>query len=137
MPPRLVELLSRTDVNYISVKASAICAGLNPVAFDANVDRVSKCLARLFAEASRHAPAKFVNVDMEEFRDVELTVAAFCKALDLVEFRHHEAGIVLQAYLPDSVELATRLGLWACDRVRRGGARVLRLPRRTLRRCIR
>ncbi len=118
----LLELLGRADVNYISVKASAICAGLHPLAFAANVVRVSTALARLFTEAARHSPAKFVNVDMEEFRDVELTVAAFCETLGREEFHQLSAGIVLQAYLPEAVELANHLARWSLDRVARGGA---------------
>ncbi len=39
---------------------------------------------------------------MEEFRDLRLTVDAFKKVLSEKEFIHLNAGIVLQAYLPDS-----------------------------------
>ena len=58
---------------------------------------------------------------MEEYRDLHMTVAAFTTVLDEDEFRQLEAGIVLQAYLPDSHDVLEHLGEWAADRVRRGG----------------
>ena len=57
------------------------------------------------------APDKFVNLDMEEYRDLALTVAAFRGALDEPEFRALSAGIVLQAYLPDSCAAQRELTL--------------------------
>lgn len=40
------------------------------------------------------------------------------------EFMHLEAGIVLQAYLPDSWEEQMKLCAWAKERVEQGGARI-------------
>lgn len=38
---------------------------------------------------------KMVNLDMEEYRDVEITLALFMQTLDQPEFNHYSAGIVL------------------------------------------
>src|SRR5207237_8936036 len=65
---------------------------------------------------------KFVNLDMEEYRDLRLTLAAFTQVLDEPEFLTHRAGIVLQAYLPDSATVQRELTAWALRRVERGGA---------------
>ncbi len=46
---------------------------------------------------------KFINLDMEEYRDLDLTLAVFTALLDRDEFLDLEAGIVLQAYLPDAL----------------------------------
>ena len=59
---------------------------------------------------------------MEEYRDLQLTVVAFTKVLDEPEFHHLEAGIVLQAYLPDSHDVLEHLGEWAAARRDSGGA---------------
>ena len=65
----------------------------------------------------------FVNLDMEEYRDLELTVAAFQQVLDEAPFERLDAGIVLQAYLPDVHAVAGDLGEWAVRRRQRGGGR--------------
>ena len=102
--------LAATDVDYVSVKISAICAGISALAFDATVERVAERLRVLYRAARRVEPPKFVNLDMEEYRDLELTLAVFQPVLDEPEFERLDAGIVLQAYLPDSHAAARRAG---------------------------
>jgi RHH-type proline utilization regulon transcriptional repressor/proline dehydrogenase/delta 1-pyrroline-5-carboxylate dehydrogenase len=116
--------LARPDVDYVSVKISALCANLDPLAFDDGVSRVSECLRLLYRDARSASPAKFVNLDMEEFKDLALTVASFTNVLDEPEFEDMEAGIVLQAYLPDSHAALEHLGKWAAARQRRAGGRI-------------
>ena len=114
--------LARPDVDYVSVKVSAVASHLDPVAFDDGVDRVCERLRPLFADAAAHTPPKFVNLDMEEYKDLDLTVAAFTRLLDEPALLGLEAGIVLQAYLPDSHAAVEHLTAWAIERRRRGGA---------------
>ena len=78
----IVEQLSRPGVDYVSVKVSAICARLDVLAFDHSVARIVERLRPIFAEAASHQPPKFVNLDMEEYRDLHLTIAAFRHLLD-------------------------------------------------------
>jgi RHH-type proline utilization regulon transcriptional repressor/proline dehydrogenase/delta 1-pyrroline-5-carboxylate dehydrogenase len=59
---------------------------------------------------------------MEEYKDLHLTVAVFKKVLELPEFFHYSAGIVLQAYLPDSYPIQQELTQWAIQRINAGGA---------------
>ena len=47
---------------------------------------------------------KFVYLDMEEYRDKEITAAAFMRTLDRPGLAQARAGIALQAYIPDSLE---------------------------------
>ena len=49
---------------------------------------------------------------MEEYRDLDLTVEAFCRVLDEPTFTRLPAGIVLQAYLPDTHAVLDRLVEW-------------------------
>ena len=116
--------LARPDVDYISVKLSAIVANLDVYAFDDSVTRICERLRELYRDGMRATPATFVNLDMEEYGDLELTMAAFTTVLDEHQFHTLDAGIVLQAYLPDSHEALERLGTWALARRQRGGGRI-------------
>jgi len=114
-------LLRRRYVRYVSVKISSVCAGLEPLAFEEESRRVADALEVLFRLAASFRPAKFVNLDMESYADFELTLAAFKRALEGPELGDMGAGVVLQAYLPDSYEALEDLISWARDRHRRHG----------------
>jgi hypothetical protein len=75
-----------------------------------------------YRHADGRVTPKFINLDMEEYRDLELTTTAFCEVLDEPEFLPLSAGIVLQAYLPDSHRAQRALTEWAIARRRLGGA---------------
>ena len=114
--------LADPDVDYISVKISAIFSQINIIDWDKTLDVVKDRLRLLYRAAM---PAKkFVNLDMEEYRDLEMTLAAFMQVLDEVEFKNFTAGIVLQAYVPDSWDAQQRLTRWAIARVDNGGAAI-------------
>ena len=125
-----LRLLARPDVEYISVKISSIFSQINLVAFEATVEAIKDRLRKLYRAAMQHqyvlgdgsVVPKFINLDMEEYRDLHLTMAAFKQVLDEPEFRQHKAGIVLQAYLPDSFPVQQDLTAWAKKRVAQGAA---------------
>jgi RHH-type proline utilization regulon transcriptional repressor/proline dehydrogenase/delta 1-pyrroline-5-carboxylate dehydrogenase len=119
---RVIATLQRPDVDYISVKISAICALLDVYAFEHSVERISTALRRIYDAAIASTPQTFVNLDMEEYSDLELTVESFVRVLDESPYRRMPAGIVLQAYLPDSHDVIERVGHWAVGRVAAGGA---------------
>ncbi len=112
--------LADPAVNYISVKISAIFSQINLVAWDHTLKTICDRLRILYREAMKRG--KFVNLDMEEYRDLALTIAAFQSLLDEPEFSQYSAGIVLQAYLPDAWKAQQKLTTWAQHRVRNGGA---------------
>ncbi len=116
-------LLSRDDVDYVSIKVSSTVAPHSAWAFDDAVAHAADALSPLFRVAA-DAPggAKFINLDMEEYKDLDLTLAVFTSILDRPEFHTLEAGIVLQAYLPDALGAMMRLQEWAAARVAAGGA---------------
>ena len=101
----------RPDVTYVSIKISALCANLDVLAWDDSMARITERLAALYRVA--RANGTFVNLDMEEHRDLDLSVEAFITVLDQPEFHDMRAGIVLQAYIPDSHEALERLITWA------------------------
>ncbi|MDA8296461.1 MAG: bifunctional proline dehydrogenase/L-glutamate gamma-semialdehyde dehydrogenase [Actinomycetota bacterium] len=109
----VVALLQRPEVDYVSVKISSICAQLDVSAYEHSLERIVGQLRRLFRAAAGFTPAKFVNLDMEEYRDLHLTIDAFTRVLGEAEFAGLDAGIVLQAYLPDSYAALERLAAFA------------------------
>lgn len=114
--------LRRPDVHCVSVKVSALCANLDVLAFDHSVQRVVERLQRVYRIAASATPPKLVYLDMEEYRDLHLTVVAFRTVLDQPEFRSLSGGIALQAYLPDSFAVLDELCEWAAARRAAGGA---------------
>ncbi|MEU4163217.1 bifunctional proline dehydrogenase/L-glutamate gamma-semialdehyde dehydrogenase [Actinoplanes sp. NPDC026670] len=114
------KLLARPDVDYVSIKVSSAVAPHNPWAFDEAVEEIAGKLLPLFTLAAEQR--KFVNLDMEEYKDLDLTIAVFTKLLDRPELLGLEAGIVLQAYLPDALSAMMRLQVWSASRRERGGA---------------
>jgi RHH-type transcriptional regulator, proline utilization regulon repressor / proline dehydrogenase / delta 1-pyrroline-5-carboxylate dehydrogenase len=113
---RTLALIARDDVDHVSVKISGIASQLHPWAFDAEVERITERLRRLYGAALATDPPTFVNLDLEEHRDLDLTVAVFTKVLAEPAYRDLHAGIVLQAYLPDSVAALRELTSFARDR---------------------
>lgn len=122
--------LKNRQVEYISIKISTIFSQIHLQSFDDTVRIISERLKTLYQASKEHLYTcsdgrripKFVNLDMEEYKDLLLTVAAFRKTLDEPEFFNYYAGIVLQSYLPDSYLIQQELTVWAMQRVARGGA---------------
>lgn len=122
--------LQHPQIDYISVKISTIFSQINLIDFEGTVRTLSDRLRILYRTAMQHPIVtdegirkyRFVNLDMEEYRDLHLTVAAFKQVLDEPEFQHFSAGIVLQAYLPDAHPIQRELTEWAKKRLHHGGA---------------
>ena len=115
-------LLERDDVDYVSIKVSSVAAQLSMWAFDETVERVVERLTPLYELAASSPSPKFINLDMEEFRDLDLTVAVFKRILDQPRLAKLQAGIVLQAYLPDALGALQDLTGWATKRLASGGS---------------
>lgn len=121
------EFLARDDVDYVSIKVSSVVSQLSMWSFDEAVAKVVAKLTPLYelaANASTRGTgnAKFINLDMEEYRDLDLTIAVFTTLLDQPQLKHLEAGIVLQTYLPDALGAMQHLTEWATRRRADGGA---------------
>ena len=116
---RVLDVIIRPDVTYVSVKVSSIVSQLTTIDHDGSLARVVERLTVLFRTARDHGV--FVNLDMEEYRDLRLTIDAFREVLSEPEFDHLSAGVVLQAYLPDSHGAFSELVDWAVERYARTG----------------
>lgn len=128
-----IQDLKNPDVEYISVKISTIYSQISSLAFDHTVNVLQERLGQLYRVAKEHhykrhdgtVVPKLVNLDMEEYRDLEITYKAFTHILEQEEFKDYAGGIVLQAYLPDSFEIQKELTEWARRRVDQGGAPIM------------
>lgn len=115
-------LLARDDVDYVSVKVSSTVAPHAPWAFEEAVAVIVETLSPLYRLAAQGPRHKFINLDMEEYKDLDLTLAVFMELLSKPEFHRLEAGLVLQAYLPDALGAMVRLQSFAAGRRASGGA---------------
>ena len=116
-------LLARDDVDYVSIKVSATVAPHSPWAFDEAVDDIVVALQPLFEQAAAAPTPKFINLDMEEYKDLDLTIAVFRRILDAPRLdeprgRHRAAGV--PARRARRVPRAARTG--RASAARRGGA---------------
>lgn len=116
----ILELIRRPDVDYVSVKVSGVVSRISLWGFDEVVDDVVARLLPLYLSARENHT--FVNLDMEEYRDLDLTIAVFTRVLEHPDLLELEAGIVLQAYLPDAFTALQQLTAWSRQRVSDGGA---------------
>lgn len=118
-------LAAHPRVEAVSVKISGIDSQIESFAFDAALARLVPRLASIF-DAARAPTAsgrrRVVYLDMEAYADLELTVELFVAALSRPEFADVEAGIALQAYLPDSIAIQERLIHFGETRAAEGGA---------------
>jgi RHH-type proline utilization regulon transcriptional repressor/proline dehydrogenase/delta 1-pyrroline-5-carboxylate dehydrogenase len=121
--------MKNPEIEYISVKISTIYSQIQPLAFEHTVNLLKDRLSELYRVAREHyfvrkdgtRIPKFVNLDMEEYRDLAITTEVFTRTLDQAEFKDYAAGLVLQAYLPDSFTIQQHLTEWAQKRVAEGG----------------
>ena len=122
--------LKNPAIEYISVKISTIYSQINSLAWEQTIRILIDRFSLLYRTAATHfytridgsQVPKFVNLDMEEYRDLHITKEAFQRTLDQPEFKKYSAGIVLQAYLPDSFDIQKQLTQWALKRVTDGGS---------------
>lgn len=125
-----LEALKDPRINYISIKISGIYAQINALNYEQNKIDLCERLARIYKQAidfpfvDEHgqSKSKFVNLDMEEYKDTELTLDVFKTVLSYPEFKNYSAGIVVQAYLPDAWNFQTELLDFAKARYANGGA---------------
>lgn len=120
------------EIEVVSIKISTVYSQISPLAREHTVAVLCDRLERLFRTADRArftrpdgtVVPKFVYLDMEEYRDKELTAEAFMRTLDRPGLGHVRAGIALQSYIPDSYRTLLALQEWARRRVAAGGGRI-------------
>ena len=102
------ELIERSDVDYVSIKVSATVAPHSPWAFDEAVTDIVEHLRPLYRAANNASPRTFINLDMEEYKDLDLTLAVFTELLSEEEFTNTEAGLLRRHEAPPARRRGTR-----------------------------
>src|ERR1051325_259413 len=122
--------LQLAEVEVLSVKISTLYSQISALAREQTLRVLCDRLELLYRGAHRlrfrHRDGsevpKFIYLDMEEYRDLELTAQAFMRTLDRPGLQSVRAGIALQAYIPDSAAVQREINAWAQKRVSEGGA---------------
>ncbi|MGL5787919.1 MAG: proline dehydrogenase family protein [Bacteroidales bacterium] len=122
--------LEQPDITYISIKLSGIYAQIHPLNYEQSRKDLCERVAAIFQKAidnpyvnlNGKKVSKFVNLDMEEYKDIHLTMDVFKTVLAMPQFKNYTAGIVIQAYLPDAWDLQSELLEFAKARFEDGGA---------------
>ncbi|NCC94437.1 MAG: hypothetical protein EOM10_14345, partial [Opitutae bacterium] len=99
-------------IEYISVKISTVYSQIHPLAFDHTVAILVERLSELYRVAAENRfvradgtrVPKFVNLDMEEYRDLGITRAA-----GRWVFRHRDGTVVCELDPPTPGDLAWKL----------------------------
>ncbi|MHB1035951.1 MAG: proline dehydrogenase family protein [Pirellulales bacterium] len=120
------------EIEVVSIKISTLYSQISPLAREHTVaalchrlDRLCRAAARAkFVRRDGAVAPKFVYLDMEEYRDKDLTAETFVRTLDRKGMTQVRAGIALQSYLPDSLGTLRDLQRWARRRVAGGGGRI-------------
>ena len=116
----------------VSIKISTLYSQISALAREHTVATLCDRLERLIRTADRarftrtdgEVVPKFVYLDMEEYRDKELTAEAFMRTLDRPGLKQVRAGIALQSYIPDSFRTLLVIQEWARKRGAAGGGRI-------------
>ncbi|GIW99538.1 MAG: hypothetical protein KatS3mg111_2871 [Pirellulaceae bacterium] len=120
--------LQMPEIECVSIKISTLYSQISPLAREETIRTLSHRLELLYRAAQRNRfrrhdgteVPKFVYLDMEEYRDMWLTAEVFMRTLDREGMEHVQAGIALQAYIPDSFRVQRTLTQWAIERVAAG-----------------
>jgi RHH-type proline utilization regulon transcriptional repressor/proline dehydrogenase/delta 1-pyrroline-5-carboxylate dehydrogenase len=124
--------LQQPEIEVISVKISTIYSQISALAREHTVEVLCDRLELLFRAAAKARfkrrdntlVPKFVYLDMEEYRDKDLTAEVFMRTLSRSGLEQARAGIALQAYIPDSFATQQQINEWARQRVATGGSPV-------------
>ncbi|MBI81578.1 MAG: proline dehydrogenase [Planctomycetaceae bacterium] len=127
-----LQALQLPEIEVISVKISTIYSQISSLDEEHSVSVLSNRLEHLyrnsgkvrFRRADGREVAKFVYLDLEEYRDLNITAKVFMQTLDRPGLEDVEAGIALQAYIPDSFVIQKQINAWARQRIASGGAPV-------------
>lgn len=121
--------LKQEDIECVSIKISTLYSQIHLISWDQTLEILAQRLRLLYRtaltypykDAQGKEKQKIINLDMEEYKDLQLTKELFKKVLSEEEFLPLSAGIVLQTYLPDALGLLSEFTLFAKERRKRGG----------------
>lgn len=133
-----IDKLKDPDIDCISVKASNAYSQVSALAYDHSVEMMCERLRPRLDAAKEYKRQDFdedaadpehwdkgyklVNLDMEEYRDLAITVDALKQLAMEPEYMDMQIGVALQSYIPDSYGVLEDLIEFSRRRVAQGGA---------------
>ena len=108
----------------VSIKPTALASLYSPLTRADGLDQAKERLRPLLRLAARHGA--FVYFDMEHYDVKDLTLELFRDLLDEPELADLEAGVVIQAYLKDSIHDLAEVVAWSAARERPVGVRLVK-----------
>ena len=118
-----IACIQNPAIKFLSIKTSNIFSQTHPVAFQWNIEQISCALEKIFRHALKN-PDTLITLDMEHYRDLEITLQAFKNTLSQKQFLPLKVGVVIQAYLPEALTVTEDLVSWAIKRVNSGGNKI-------------
>jgi RHH-type proline utilization regulon transcriptional repressor/proline dehydrogenase/delta 1-pyrroline-5-carboxylate dehydrogenase len=115
-------LLTRPDVEGVSVALGSVINSRDPWSHDDMVASAVQRLLPLYEFAAASGDAKIITLEVNAAHEQSVAVAVFTSLLTRPGIQGLEAGIVVQACLPDALESLQGLTAWAIDRRAAGGA---------------
>jgi len=113
------------NVSCISVKISTLYSQADRVAREHTVSVVLESLVKLVRagkeEEEKTGLDKLIYLDMEEYKDLGITIDVFKRFLKDPDMHRYSLGIALQAYIPDSYAYQQELTQLAKRRFAEGG----------------
>ncbi|MFT5526247.1 MAG: RHH-type proline utilization regulon transcriptional repressor/proline dehydrogenase, partial [Pirellulaceae bacterium] len=127
-----LQSLQLNEIEVISVKISTLYSQISSLAREQTINTLCDRMELLYRASAKSEfersdgtiVPKFVYLDMEEYRDMSITADVFMQTLDRPGLHEVSAGIVLQAYIPDSYTTQMAINDWAKKRVAAGGAAI-------------
>ncbi|MGK9147924.1 bifunctional proline dehydrogenase/L-glutamate gamma-semialdehyde dehydrogenase [Plantibacter flavus] len=113
-------LIERADVDHVSFTVSSIVGPSSSWSFEQTVARAVRRLMPLFETALANGTT--ITFDLEQYRDLDLTIAVFTSLLDQPQLHGYSAGLAIQTSLPDALTAVMQLTAWSKQRVAAGGA---------------
>lgn len=108
-------------ITALSIKVSTISSKLSLLGFSHTLE-VLKIQFRKILDAALEAPEQtLVALDMEEYKDLELTKQLYISVLGEEKYYPLQVAIALQAYIPDSYQALVKIAEFAEQRYKKGG----------------
>ncbi len=136
--------LQNPNVSCISVKISTLYSQVDNVASNYTIstvlERLTKLLHAAKIEGQKSGVHKLVYLDMEEYKDLTLTVDVVKRFLQNPDSNQFSLGVALQAYIPDSFSYQQELTRLAKLRLSKGGTpiriRIVKGANMEMEKCI-
>ncbi len=116
-----IDDLNNPLIRSVSIKLSSLLSNVSQVGFHEILPKMKEKLKKLLLRAQEVEQSPLISLDMEEFKDLSVSIDLIENIAADDEIKHARVGVVIQAYLPDSSEIFHRLVQASKERIKKGG----------------